>query len=273
MEYTDITYEVDGAAAVITLNRPEKLNAWTGRMGTEVPDALERADRDRAVKAVIITGAGRGFCAGADMGMLNGIAAAGGQQVEEEPRSIPGPIEANYYQRFSFPLRSAKPSICAVNGAAAGLGMILTLYCDVRFASEQARFGTAFAKIGLIAEHGISWLLPRIVGTGNAFDLLYSARVIDAQEALRMGLVQRVYPADQLLTEAKKYVEYLAANSSPNAMRLMKRLVYDAQFQDLATAIQSANEAMKPTLASDDFKEGLAAFAEKRQPRYQGIGE
>jgi enoyl-CoA hydratase/carnithine racemase len=273
MEYTDITYEVEGAAAIITLNRPEKLNAWTGRMGHEYPDALERADRDRAVKGVILTGAGRGFCAGADMGMLNGIAAAGGEATSDDERGRPGTIEANYYQRFSYPLRTQKPLIAAINGPAAGLGLIVSLYCDMRFASEGARFGTAFSRIGLIAEHGASWLLPRIVGTANALDLLYSSRVIDAQEALRMGLVQRVYPADELLAAAKEYVGYLAANASPTAMKVMKRLVYDGQFQDLAAAINAANEAMKPTLAGADFKEGLAAFAEKRAPRYEGIGE
>ena len=272
MEYADILYEVDGSAAVITLNRPARLNAWGGHMGREVPDALNRADADRAVRGVIITGAGRGFCAGADMGMLNSIADAGGETVEADPRSIAGPIEANYHQRFSWPLATKKPLIAAVNGPAAGLGLILSLYCDIRFASENARFGTAFAKIGLIAEHGVSWLLPRAVGTGNALDLLYSARVIDAAEALRMNLVQRVYPADELLPAAKAYVAQLAT-SSPEAMRVMKRLVWDAQFTDLATAVQSANATMPPTLAGPDFKEGLDAFAGKRPPVFRGIGD
>lgn len=272
MDYSDILYEVDGAAAVITLNRPEKLNAWTPAMGREVPDAIERADRDRAVRGVILTGAGRGFCAGADMGTLNSIADAGREDVVEDPRSTPGTIEANYHQRFSFPLRGQKPLIAAVNGPAAGLGLILSLYCDIRFAAEQARFGTAFVKLGLIAEHGVSWLLPRAVGIGNALDLLYSARVVGAEEALRMGLVQRVAPAEQLLPQVKEYIAGLARTSSPEAMRVMRRLVWDAQWTDLATAVHAANAAMPPTLASDDFKEGLAAFAEKREPRYQGVG-
>jgi enoyl-CoA hydratase/carnithine racemase len=271
MGYEDIIYEVAGQAAVITLNRPDKLNAWTGKMGVEFKDALDRADGDRQVRAVIVTGAGRGFCAGADMAMLNSISAAGREDSSDDPRALAGGIEANYHQRFSFPLATQKPLIAAINGPAAGLGLILTLYCDIRFASETARFGTAFAKIGLVAEHGISWLLPRAVGTGNALDLLYSARIIDAQEALRMNLVQRVFPADELLPAAKAYVEQLAT-SSPISMRLIKRLVYDAQFTDLATAIQSANAAMAPTLAGDDFKEGLAAFAERRPPNYQGLG-
>ncbi len=273
MDYSDITYEVDGYSAVVTLNRPEKLNAWTGKMGHEVPDAFDRADRDKAVRGIILTGAGRGFCAGADMGMLNGIASAGGETVVEDTRSVPGPIEANYHQRFTFPLRTQKPLICAVNGPAAGLGLILSLYCDMRFASETARFGTAFAKLALIAEHGVSWLLPRAVGTGNALDLLYSARVIDAQEALRMNLVQRVYPADELIPACKAYIAGLAATSSPEAMRTMKRLVWDAQFTDLAQAVQTANSAMPATLSGGDFKEGLAAFAEKRQPQFQGLGD
>ena len=246
-----------GAVRTLTLNRPATLNSFTVAMHEQLLAALNHAADDASVRCVLLTGAGRGFCAGADMTMLNGIAAAGGEEVIEDSLSRPGPIEANYHQRFSWPLATQKPLIAAVNGPAAGLGLILSLYCDIRFASETARFGTAFAKIGLIAEHGISWLLPRAVGVGNALDLLYSARVIDAAEALRMNLVQRVFPADQLLAEAKAYVAQLAT-SSPEAMKVMKRLVWDAQFQDLASAVQSANATMPPTLAGDDFKEGLA---------------
>ena len=272
MDYSDILYDIDGGAAIITLNRPEKLNAWTSAMDRDVRDALARADRDRAVRGVILTGAGRGFCAGADMSTLNSIASAGGEEVTVNPLERTAGLEANYHQRFSFPLATQKPLIAAVNGAAAGLGLILSLYCDIRFASENARFGTAFAKIGLIAEHGVSWLLPRAVGSANAFDMLYSARMVGAEEALKIGLVQRVFPADGLLASAKAYIEALR-DSSPEAMRVMKRLVWDANFTpDLATAVQNANAAMPATLASADFKEGLAAFGEKRSPQFRGVG-
>ncbi|MCK9518677.1 MAG: enoyl-CoA hydratase [Dehalococcoidia bacterium] len=270
MEYQDIIYEVEDATAVITLNRPEKLNAWTSTMERELRDAFKRTDADQGVRSVILTGAGRGFCAGADMGLLNTIADAGGQDERAvEPES--GGIEDNYRQTFTFPLTTRKPLIAAVNGPAAGLGLIISLYCDMRFASDRARFGTAFAPLGLVAEHGVSWTLPRAVGIGNALDLLYSGRVVGADEALQMGLVQRVYPHDELLTQTKEYTAYLARRSSPQAMRVMKKLVWDAQFQDLAGATKAANAAMAQSVASPDFKEGLNAFAEKRDPRYPGL--
>ena len=276
MEYTEVIYEVDGPSAVVTLNRPERLNAWTGTMEREYKDALYRADADPAVRAIIVTGAGRGFCAGADMGSLNQIAASGGtnERDAERPAAPPsGSIEANYQQVFSWPLAIRKPIIGAINGAAAGLGLVHALYCDMRFAAESARFGTAFSAIGLIAEHGMSWLLPRQIGTGNALDLIYSSRVIGAEEALRMGLVQRVYPDAELIPATKAYIEDLARRASPHAMMVSKKLVYDAQFTDLAEAVQTANRAMAETTASPAFKEGLAAFAEKRNPNWPGLGE
>lgn len=273
MEYTDIRYEVEDDIATITLNRPEKLNAWTDTMAREYRDALGRADRDGSVRAVILTGAGRGFCAGADMSLLNVIADSRGEQtISARPPEATG-IEANYQQAQSWPLASRKPLIGAINGPAVGLGFVHTLYCDMRFASEDARFGTAFASLGLVAEHGVSWLLPRMVGMANAFDLLYSARIIGAQEAKEMGLVTRIFPPDQLLAGTREYIHQNLARSSPAAMAEMKRLVWDAQFTDLASAVKGADEAMQRSFQRPDFKEGLAAFAEKRAPHYAGIGD
>ena len=272
MDYRDIHYEVDGAAAIITLNRPEKLNAWTGVMENECRDALQRADADRAVRAVILTGAGRGFCAGADMTHLNTIADDGATG-DEGGGAAPGSMQAKFEQHYAFPWRTQKPTIGAINGPAVGLGLVVALYCDMRFASESARFGTAFTALGLIAEHGMSWLLPRMIGTSNAFDLLYSARVIGAEEAQRMGLVSRLYPPEALLPAAKEYVEYLASHVSPRAMRITKKLVYEAAFTDLATAVQAANTEMAGSFTAPDFKEGLDAFAEKRLPRFEPIGQ
>jgi len=272
MEYADILYDVEDGAAVITLNRPAKLNAWTGAMEREYRDALARADRDQGVRTVILTGAGRGFCAGADMGHLNQIADAGSEDGVMAPADALGDVDENYRQRFSFPLGGRKPLLCAVNGPAVGLGLVMSLYCDIRFASEEAKFGTAFASLGLVAEHGISWLLPRIVGLANALDLLYSARVISAGEALRMGLVNRVVPHAELLPATKEYARSLAERSSPRAMSRVRRLVYDAQFTDLATATRAANSAMEASFGNPDFKEGLAAFAERRPPRFEPVG-
>lgn len=271
MDYSDILYEVDGTTAVITLNRPSKLNAWTGAMEREYRDALARADADRGVRSVILTGAGRGFCAGADMGHLNTIADDGATG-NEGGGAAPGSMQANYEQHYSFPMATQKPLICAVNGAAVGLGLVNALYADIRFASDQARFGTAFSSLGLIAEHGINWLLPRMIGTSNSFDLLYSSRVIGADEALRMGLVSRVIPHDELLPQTKEYAKYLEEHASPVAMKRIKRLVYDAQFTDLAAAVNAGNNAMSDSFGNADFKEGLAAFAERRAPVFESIG-
>ncbi|OAI38985.1 hypothetical protein AYO38_08535 [bacterium SCGC AG-212-C10] len=273
MDYEDILYEVDGPSAVITLNRPSKLNAWTGTMDRELRDALRRADEDANVVGIIVTGAGRGFCAGADMGNLNSIAAAGGQQESPlNPLANSDGIEANYHQRFSFPMTTRKPLIGAINGPAAGLGLVVSLYFDMRFASDQARFGTAFSAIGLVAEHGINWLLPQAVGTANALDLLYTSRVIGAAEAKEIGLVQRVFPHDELLSSTKAYVQNLADRVSPKAMSVIKKLVLDSQFTDLAAAARSGNRAMAASLAEPDFQEGLDAFAEKRAPRFARLG-
>jgi enoyl-CoA hydratase/carnithine racemase len=163
-----------------------------------------------------------------------------------------------------------KPIIAAINGAAAGLGLILALYCDIRFAADNAKFTTAFSRRGLIAEHGISWLLPRITGFANAADLLYSARVIAAAEAKEMGLVSRVIPAASFESEVMAYARMLASEVSPRSLREMKREIWAAQFQPLGEAIEAANADMPPSFKSEDFKEGVAHFVEKRLPRFTG---
>lgn len=277
MDFQEIIYEVSENIATITLNRPEKLNAWTRRMEAEYRQAMAISEKDPEVRVIIITGAGRGFCAGADMTMLSSISE--GETLERggtpEDLSLASPgsgpdVRDDFRMLYTYPPAIQKPILGAVNGPAAGLGFIHLLYCDVRFASERARFGTAFARRGLIAEHGISWILPRLIGVQNALDLLFSGRMIDAQEALDRGLVSRVIPHDELIPTVREYATELATLSSPRSIGIMKRQVYDALFQDLATANTIGNEEMLKSFETADFKEGVASFVERRPPKFTG---
>lgn len=269
MSYEQLTYSIEGSTALITLNRPDRLNALTKRLEAELRTAIEQAGCDTAVRAIVLTGAGRAFCAGMDMDDLE-ILPPEDIQSEEWMRPYDMNRRADYQTRYSYFPAAPKPIISAINGAAAGLGFVMALYSDYRLASEKAAFTTAFAKRGLIAEHGIAWMLPRIVGHANAIDLLLSSRKIDADEALAMGLVQRVVKPEALLSEAMGLAAALATEVSPRSVRVMKRQLWEAPFQGLGEAIALANTEMFTSLQSDDFREGVAHFQERRQPRFTG---
>jgi enoyl-CoA hydratase/carnithine racemase len=275
MPNQETLYQIAGGVATITLNRPDKLNAWTARMEGEVRAAMEEAEREQNVRVIVLTGAGRGFCAGADMSLLNTVAAKGldearrAQAVQPVGGSREG-VRADFQKKYSYFPAITKPVIAAVNGPVVGLGLVIAMYCDLRFASDGARFGTAFAQRGLIAEYGMAWMLPRLVGHANALDLLFSARMIDAAEALRMGLVNQIYPQEAFLENVQKYAMNLAASVSPRSLRVIKRQVYDAMFQTLAESFESSEQEMLASLQSEDFKEGVAHFIEKRAPAFTG---
>jgi enoyl-CoA hydratase/carnithine racemase len=277
MAYEEILYDVSEYVATITLNRPTKLNAWTGIMEKEVKAAMFEAERDDAVRVIVLTGAGRGFCAGADMANLDGL--AGGKKSESDMKAMLANLfketprdgaRRDFQKTYTYFPSIGKPILGAINGATAGLGMVIALYCDIRFASDQAKFSTAFSRRGLIAEYGISWMLPRIVGLSNALDLLYTARLVDAGEAQRMGLVSRVIPQDQFAAEVRKYAVELATMVSPRSTRVIKAQVYGALFQSLGEAVDTASEEMVKSFASSDFKEGVAHYMEKRAPAFTG---
>jgi len=274
MPYEQILYELEDAIATITLNRPARLNAWTPHMGRELYHAFQTAGADDRVRVVVVTGAGRGFCAGADMDNLRGIQSGAAGDASSEPSLPPGaPIAATHpalATAYAYPLGIPKPVIGAINGPVAGLGFTYMLYYDMRIASDRARFGTAFARRGLIAEHGSSWMLPRLVGMANACDLFFSGRMIEASEALAMRLVNRVVPHDALLATVREIALELATRSSPRSIAVMKRLLYGHQFTDLATATAEADAEMVASFPTEDFREGVASVLEKRPPRFTG---
>lgn len=276
MPSKETLYEVADRVATITLNRPEKLNAWTATMEQEVRSAVEEAERDEKVRVIVLTGAGRGFCAGADMSLLSAVASQG---VDEDlARRIQSGgawqegTRPDFQRKFSYFLAVAKPVIAAINGPAVGLGFVIPLYCDLRWAAEDARFSTTFAQRGLIAEYGIAWMLPRIVGLSDALDLLFSARTITASEALDLRLVNRVFPkeGDGFGATVHEHAVRLASSVSPRSMGVIKRQVYTGIFQSLAESFDLSVVEMVASLRSADFKEGVAHFLEKRPPNFSG---
>lgn len=276
--FSEILYDVSDKIATITLNRPDKLNAWTGTMEQEVRAALIEASGDDGVVAIILTGAGRGFCSGADMNNLNSIqegAASGGQtsdSVRAVDNAIPGGLSLSndYSLRYTYFPTVPKPIIAAINGPAAGLGLIMALYCDVRFASDAAVFSTAFARRGLIAEHGISWMLPTLIGPANALDITLSGRKFNAAEAKEMGLVSKVYPMESFMDDVRAYAVEMATLASPRSIRVMKRQLYQAMLNSLEHSVLLANSEMPASFESEDFKEGVAHFVERRAPNFTG---
>ena len=255
-----VLFEVADAVATLTLNRPDRLNAWTGEMEQAYFGALDECAGREDVRAIVVTGAGRGFCAGADMDDLEAIGSNGGRAAQHDRRPQ------------TFPLTVPKPIVAAINGACAGIGLVQALMCDVRFANAEAKFTTAFARRGLVAEHGISWILPRLVGPARALDLLLSGRVFLGEEAAQLGLVNRALAPDQVLDEALAYARELATQCAPSSMATMKRQVYAALDQDLATALDEANGLMVRSLEQDDFREGVQSFVERRAPNFAPRG-
>jgi enoyl-CoA hydratase/carnithine racemase len=266
MIYSDILYGVDDFVATITFNRPDKLNAWTAQMEADVRRAVEEAATNEAVRAIVLTGAGRGFCAGADMSILSTIS------TEAKPSGTTSKKDnygGNFDQRFSYLLAIPKPIFAAINGPIAGIAVCLSLFCDFRYMAEGAKLTTAFARRGLVAEHGISWMLPRLIGTMNALDLLHSARAVEAVEAERLGLVRQL-PADGFLQRVQATARELVTTSSPRSISVIKRQVYQSYFQSLAEAWALADVEMTKSFGSEDFKEGTAHFVEKRPAVFTG---
>jgi enoyl-CoA hydratase/carnithine racemase len=268
--YQHVLYEVDDPVATVTLNRPERLNAMTRRMEGEIKHAVAAAEADPAVVAIVLTGAGRGFCAGADLKDLQAI--GDGRPIGEGSELRANPGDPNMGESFrgpwSYLLSVRKPIVAALNGPTAGLGFAAALFADVRFASERATFTTAFSRRGLIAEWGIGWTLPRLVGHAHALELLWSARVFDAAEAGRIGLVNRVLPHDELLPFVRRWAEELAASCSPASLAVIKRQVYTSLTRELGPSLDESIRLMEESFGRPDFREGVSSFLEKRAPKF-----
>ena len=258
---------IEGNLCVIRLQRPEVLNAFDYDMLLAFRRAVDDAAADPRVFAIVVTGAGRAFCAGIDVSLLQRAASGGGTGSADAGERPEGPA------LFAFLLRTPKPVIAAVNGIAAGGGFVLSMMCDLRFMAADASVTTVFSRRGLVAEHGMSWLLPRQLGTSRALDLLWSSRRVGAEEALRLGLADRVSAPDALLGDIRAYVHDMAATVAPRAIATIKRQVYDHWAQDFLAASVQSERLMQEALAHPDAAEGARSFMERRPPRFAPLGE
>ena len=272
-----VRFEVSDGVGLITLDRPDRLNAFNGPMHGELDAVFAEAHRSTEAKVIVLTGSGRGFCAGADLDLLDGLAEARGSNYFIPPpgtvvpafEGLDGLREA--MTTYTFPLAMPKPVIAAVNGPSVGIGFVLAAACDIRFVSRKASFSAAFPQIGVVAEYGIAWLLPRVIGRNLAADLLLSGRRLDAEEAHRIGFASRIEEPEEMLPAALAYARGIAANCSPNSTRMIKQQLIDAETESYAQATRKAYGLLVESLGSADFAEGLAAIREKRAPHFTEI--
>ena len=269
-DFKVVRYQVADRVATITLNRPERLNAWTGRMHSEYRAALVQAETDPQVRAVVVTGAGRGFCAGADSAALSGHVARGSYDPgTSDDLARPGyGVAPEFDHDFAFHFGLTKPVLAAINGPAAGVGLVLACFCDLRFAAAGAKLTTAHGRLNLPAEYGLSWLLPRLIGLGRANDLLLSSRVVLAEEALSMGLVNAVVEPDDLLDHTYAYAASLASGISAGSLAATKRQVALDLHRSIGDSVEDAGRRLARMMTEPDFREGVAALTQKRPPDF-----
>ena len=266
MSTEELIVERDGGVLTLTLNRPERLNAISGPMLGALAAELARANTDPAVRAVVLTGAGRGFCSGLDLRAR--AADDGGDDGGNADANAPRLFDL----RDSPPMalhRMDKPVVCALNGAAAGYGMDLALGCDIRIASDRAKLGAVFVRRGVLPESGGVWYLPRLVGWAKAAEVAFMGEVLDAERSLELGLVNRVVPHDELMAEAAATAARIASNA-PYAVQATKRMMRLAQDETFETAVDHSYLHLSPMFRSEDFREGMAAFLERRDPEFRG---
>lgn len=270
MELKVTTLERADGIGVITLNRPTRLNAWTGRMHTEYRWCLAQLNSDTDVRVIIVTGAGRGFCVGGDAEALSGHVAKGGYD-PGTPEDLARPgygVAEEFDASFAYHFGLNKPVIAAMNGPAAGVGLALACFADIRIAASGARFTTAHGKLNLPAEYGLSWLLPRMLGLTRANDLLLTSRVFTAEEALQLGMINKVVDADQVLESAREYARMLIATVSPGSLAQTRWQIYRDLHRSVADSVTDSERLLNSMMREADYAEGVSAFLEKRAPRW-----
>ena len=273
MEYQEILYDTSDGVATITINRPDTLNALTSLTQAEIKHALFISDTTEEVVGTVITGSGRGFCSGVDMKSLGKIS-DDGKRTEETFEHLEVGFESenkNFEGSPAYFLALKKPLIAAINGACAGLGFSYATFCDLRFMDEKAKLITSFSPRGLIAEHGTSWMLPRIIGPSNALDLMWSSRRVDANEAYRIGYANRISKNGEALKDAQDFVKSFSKTVAPYSLMMMKRQVYQHLNKELGIANIESTSWMDESLKREDFKEGINSFLEKRLPNFKKI--
>ena len=274
MELKNTEYEVDAQGlATIWLNRPHRMNAWTGRLHTEYRHLLKRANDDSKVRAIIVTGVGKGFCVGGDRQALSGYEDRGAYSpcISEDIGKPGYGTDPNFDASFAYHFGLDKPVIAAMNGPAAGVGLALACFADLRFAVPGVKFTTAHGKLNLPAEYGLSWMLPKIVGLGRANDLLLTSRVFTSDEALTLGFVNQIFEPEALMAQTREYAHQLITSVSPNSLRQTRWQIYKDLHRDVASAVIESERLIEDMAKEEDFKEGIAALVEKRPPRWPSV--
>ena len=272
MELKTILIDIDDNIATITLNRPDRMNAWTGRMHTEYRWVLQQLESDDDVRVIIVTGKGRGFCVGADTKALEGHVKKGGYDPgTPDPLAQPGyGVRAEFDASFAYHFGLTKPVIAAINGPAAGIGLVLACFADIRFAVPGVKLTTAHGKLNLPAEYGLSWLLPKIIGLARANDLLFTSRIFMTEEAAQLGLVNKIVENDKLLSEVTEYARMMKDTVSPASLRETKRQVYTDLHRDVAASVIESEGLINDMMKQKDYVEGVNAFLERRPPKWRG---
>ncbi len=270
MELKATAYEVRDRVALITLNRPHRGNAWTGRMDTEYRWCLQQAEDDDAVRVIVVNGAGKRFSVGGDSQALEGHSERGGyDRGLSDVQATPGyGVHPDFDQAFASHFGLSKPIIAAVHGAAAGIGLALVAFCDLRFAAQGTKFTTAHGKLGLPAEYGLSWLLPKIMGTTRAMEVLLSSRVFLADEALELGFLNKVLPEDELLPYVLSYAEDLASSVAPTSLQETRRQVYLDMHRPIGDSVTESIRLLNDMMATPEYKQGVKALVNKEPPGF-----